>query len=65
MPLKETSERTKMLCTLLKGRALAQFDYHLGKRLCAEDIVLLDHELLELVIRDLGLGYISRREIRV
>jgi hypothetical protein len=65
MPLKETSERFKMLCTLLKGRALAQFDYHLGKRLCAEDIELPDHEMLELVIRDLGLDYISRHAIRV
>jgi hypothetical protein len=55
MPLRETSERTKMLQTLLKGRALAQFAYHLGKRLCAEDIELPDHELLELVVRDLGL----------
>jgi hypothetical protein len=54
-----------MLRTLLKGRALEQFDYHLGKRLCTEDIELSDHELLELVIRDLGLDYITRRAIRV
>jgi hypothetical protein len=65
MPLKETSERTKMIWTLLKGRALAQFDYHLSKQVCAEDIELPDHELLELVIRDLGLDYISRLAIRV
>jgi hypothetical protein len=36
MPLKETSERTKMLWMFLKGRALAQFDYHLSKRVRAE-----------------------------
>jgi hypothetical protein len=65
MPLKETSERTKMIRMLLKGRALAQFDYHLNKRVFAEDIELPDHELLELVMRGLGLDYISRRAIRV
>jgi len=65
MPLKEVSERTKMLWTLLKGRALAQFDYHLSKQIRAEDIELPDHELLELVIKDLGLDYISRHAIRV
>jgi hypothetical protein len=65
IPLKETSEQTKMIRTLLKGRALAQFDYHLSKQVCAEDIELPDHELLELVIRYLGLDYISRRAIRV
>jgi hypothetical protein len=65
MLLKETSERTKIFRTLLKGRALAQFDYHLSKRVFAEVIELPDHEPLELVIRDLGLDYISRRAIRV
>jgi hypothetical protein len=33
---------------------LEQFDYHHGNRLCAENIDVPDHELLELVIRDLG-----------
>jgi hypothetical protein len=47
MPLKETSERTKMLWTLLKRRALAQFDYHLSKSGIAEDFELPDHERLE------------------
>ena len=65
MPLKENSERTKMLRTLLKERALAQFDYHLSKRVRAEYIEFPDHDLLELVLRDLGLDYISRRAIRV
>jgi hypothetical protein len=44
---------------------LAQFDYHLNKQVHAEDIGLPDHELLELVIRDLVLDYISRHAIRV
>jgi hypothetical protein len=40
MRLKETAEMTKMFRKLLKGRMLAQFDYHLSKRVCAEDIEL-------------------------
>jgi len=65
MTLTETVEKTKLIRTLLKGRALAQFDYHLSKRVRSEDIELPDDELLELVIRDLGLDYISKRAIRV
>jgi hypothetical protein len=33
MPLREPSDKSKMLRTLLKGRALSQFEYHLRKRL--------------------------------
>jgi hypothetical protein len=65
MPLNKTAENTKMIRKLLKGRALAQFDFHLRKRVCAEDIELPDSEFLEIAIRDLGLDYISRRAIRV
>ena len=65
MPLKEPSDRTKMLRTILKGRALSLFEYHLSKRCGGEDIETSDQELLELVIRDLGLDFISRRAIRV
>ena len=65
MPLREPGERAKMIRTLLKGQALAQFDYHLGRRLNSEDSETPDHELLEIVTRDLGLDYISRRAIRV
>jgi hypothetical protein len=32
MPLKEPSDRTKMLRTMLKGSALSLFEYHLSKR---------------------------------
>jgi hypothetical protein len=53
MPLKETAEQTKIIRTVLKGRALALFGYHLSKRGFIEDIGLPDSELLELVIRDL------------
>jgi hypothetical protein len=61
MPLKESSDRTKMLCTMMKGRALSLFEYHHYKRCGGEDIETMDQELLELVISDLGLDYISRR----
>ncbi len=57
MPLKEPSNRTKMLCMVLKGCALSLsrslFEYHLPKRCSGEDVEVTDHELLELVIRDL------------
>ena len=65
MPLKEPSDRTKMLRTILKGRALSLFEYHLSKRCGGEYIETTDQELLELVIRDQGLDYISRRAISV
>jgi hypothetical protein len=65
MPLKEPSDRTKMLRTMLKGRALSLLEYHLSKPCCREDIEVSDHDVLELVIRDVGLDYISRRAIRV
>jgi hypothetical protein len=65
MQLKVTLERTKTIRTLPDNRKLAQFDYHCSKRVRAEDIELPDHELLELVIRDLGLDYICRRAIRL
>jgi hypothetical protein len=53
MHLRETSDKSNMLQTLLKGRALSQFEHHLRNFLGAEDIELPDHDLLELVIRDL------------
>jgi hypothetical protein len=65
MPLKEPADRTNMLCTMMKGCALSLFEYHLSKRCGCGDIETTDHELFELVIRDLGLDYISRCAIRV
>jgi hypothetical protein len=61
MPL----EKTKMLRTLLKGRTLSKFEYHLRNRLGAEDVALADYDILEIVIRDVGLEYIFRRAIRL
>jgi hypothetical protein len=55
MPLKEPTDRTKMLCTLLKGQDLSIFEYHLAKQCGGEDVGTSDDEFLELVIRDLDL----------
>lgn len=65
MPLKEPADKTKMFRTLLKGQALSYFEHHLRKRLDAEDSNIPDNDLLELVIRDIGLEYIPKRAIRV
>jgi hypothetical protein len=65
MPLKEPSDQTKMLRTMLKGRALSLFEYHLSKQCGGEDIAASDHDLLEQVVRNVGLDYISRCPIRV
>jgi hypothetical protein len=54
-----------MFQTLLKGQALSYFEHHLMRRLEAEDSELPDNELIELVLRDVGLEYIPKRAIRV
>jgi hypothetical protein len=65
MSLKDPSDNSKMLQTLMKGKTLSHFEHHLRKRLESEDVDLPDHDLLEPVIRDVDLEYISRRTIRV
>jgi hypothetical protein len=50
---------------LLKGQALSYFEHHLMRRLEAEDSEVSDNELIELVLRDVGLEYIPKRTIRV
>jgi hypothetical protein len=52
-----------MFRTLLKGQALSYFDHHLRRRLGAEDSDVPDNELIELVLRDVGLEYIPKRAI--
>jgi hypothetical protein len=49
MPIKET---------LLKGQDLSYFENHLMRRLETEDSDVPDNELIELVLRDVGLEYI-------
>jgi hypothetical protein len=63
MPMKESADKTMMFRTLLKGQALSYFEHHLRKRLEAEDSEVPDNELIELVLRDVGLEYIPKRTI--
>jgi hypothetical protein len=54
-----------MFRTLLKGQALSYFEHHLMRRLEAEESDVPDNELIELVLRDVGLEYIPQRAICV
>jgi hypothetical protein len=58
IPLKEPADKSRMFQTLLKGQVSSYFEHHLMRRLEAEDSVLPDNELIELVLRDVGLEYI-------
>jgi uncharacterized protein YbaA (DUF1428 family) len=55
MLLKEPADMTKMFRTLLKGQAMSYFEHHLMRRVEAEDSDVPDNELIELVLRDVGL----------
>jgi hypothetical protein len=64
MPMKEPAEKTRMFRTFLKNQVLSYFEHHLrGKKLEAEDSEVPDNELIELVLRDVGLEYIPKRSI--
>jgi hypothetical protein len=65
MPMKVPADKTRMGRTLLNGQALSYFEYHLMRRLEAEDSDVPDNELIELVLRDVGLDYIHKCVIRV
>jgi hypothetical protein len=54
-----------MFRTLLKGQALSYFEHHIRRRLEAEDSDVPDNELIELVLRDVGLEYIPKHTIRI
>jgi hypothetical protein len=49
----------------MKLQALSYFEHHLMRRLEAEDSDVPDNELIELVLRDVGLEYIPKRAIRM
>jgi hypothetical protein len=49
-----------MFWTLLKGQDLSYFEHHLMSRLEAEGSDVRDNELIELVLRDIGLEYIPK-----
>jgi hypothetical protein len=63
MPMKEPADKTRMFRTLLKCQALSYFEHHIMRRLEAEDSEVLFNELIELVLRDVGLEYIPKRAI--
>jgi hypothetical protein len=65
MPMKEPADKNRMIRTLLKGQALSYFEHHLMRRLEAEDSDVPDNELIELVLRDIGLEYIPKHTICV
>jgi hypothetical protein len=65
MPMKEPADKIRMFRTLLKGQALSYFEHHLMRRLAAEDSDVPDNELIELVLRDVGLEHIPKRAIHV
>jgi hypothetical protein len=55
MPMMEPADKTRMFRTLLKGQALSYFEHHLMRSLEEEDSEAPDNELIELVLRDVGL----------
>jgi hypothetical protein len=65
MPMKEPTDKTRMYQTLLKVQALSYFEHYLMRRLKAEDSDVPDNQLIEIVLRDVGLEYIPKRAIRV
>jgi hypothetical protein len=65
MTMKEPADKSRMFRTLLKGQALSYFEHYLMRRLEAEDSDVPENELIELVLRDVGLEYIPKRAIRM
>jgi hypothetical protein len=63
MPMKESSDKTRMFWTLLKVQALFYSEHHLMRRLEAEDSDIPDNEPIELVLRDVDLVYIPKHTI--
>jgi hypothetical protein len=60
MPMKEPADKTRMFRTFLKGQVLSYFEHHLMRRLEKEESEVPDNELIELVLRDVGLEYIPK-----
>jgi hypothetical protein len=65
MPKKELSYKNRMCRTLLNDQTLSYFEHHLMRRLEAEDSKVPDNELIEQLLRDVGLEYIPKHTIRV
>jgi hypothetical protein len=65
MPMKESSDKTRMFRTLLKGQALSYVERHLKRRLEAKDYKLPENDLIEIALTDKSLEYIPKSAIRV
>jgi hypothetical protein len=65
MPMKGPADKTRIFRTLLKVQAISYFEHHLMRRLEAEDSEVPDNELIELVLRDVGLEYIPKHTIHM
>jgi hypothetical protein len=61
MPMKEPADKTRIFWTLLKSQALSYFEHHLRMRLQTEDSEVPDNQLIELVLKDVGLEIIPKR----
>jgi hypothetical protein len=60
MPMEEPADKTMIFWTLLKGQSLSYFEHHLMRTLDAEDSDVPGNDLIELVLRDVGLEYIPK-----
>jgi hypothetical protein len=65
MPMKELANKIRIFLTLLKEQVFSYFEHHPRRRLEAEDSEVPDNELIELVLRDVGLDYMPERAIRM
>jgi hypothetical protein len=63
IPMKEPDDKNRMFCTLSKGQTLSYFEHHLRRRLEAEASDVADNDIIELVLRDVGLEYNPKRSI--
>jgi hypothetical protein len=63
MPMKEPANKTRMFRKLLKGQDSSYFEHHFMRRLETEDSDVPDNELIQLVLRYVGLEYIPKRAI--
>jgi hypothetical protein len=64
MHLKKTAEMTRIFWNLSKGQGLSYFEHLFINRLEAEDSELPDNDMIELVLRYIGLNYIHERYTR-
>jgi hypothetical protein len=58
-------ENTKILFKLLASRVLPHFENYWRRQFGDKDMNLTDSELLEIVVKEVGLKFISRRDIMV